>query len=73
MLLNYMHCEEASVVHEKSLVEFCYYKSIEYKPFHRIQQQSSQMLVFLPKAACSSPVRTAKKTKILMEGNSDFW
>ena len=63
MLLNYMYCEETSVVHEKSLVEFCYYKSIEYKPFHHIQQQNSQMLVFLPKAACSSPARTTKKTK----------
>lgn len=40
-------------------------------PFHRIQQQNSQMPVFLPKAACSSPVRTTKKDKMESK-NSDI-
>lgn len=63
MLLNYMYSKEASV-HGKRLVEFCHYKSIEHRPFHRIQQQNSQKLVFLPKAACSSPVKTIKKDNV---------
>lgn len=47
---------------------FCYrakytYTLNKHRPFHRIQQQNSQMLVFLPKAACSSLVMTAKKIK----------
>jgi len=47
---------------------FCYrakytYVVNKHRPFHRIQQQNSQMLVFLPKAACSSPVTTRKKIK----------
>ena len=70
MLLNYMYCEEASV-HRKSLVEFYYYKSIENRPFHHIQQQNSQMLEFLPKDVCSSPIRTAKKDKMESK-NSDL-
>jgi len=37
--------------------------SLDHTPFHRIQQQNSQMPVFLPKDAYSSPVGTTKKTK----------